>query len=139
MDPNNMTELDRMIEEALKSEPLRPVPNGFHRRVEERVRVAAFASQERRGFHSRLWASAVLFAMLGFTLVLVPALAFFQGWTVRALPGAMGYLDYLTVFFMQSWGEILLALAGAAGVVGAVAAVWMIVPLVRGKSAHQQQ
>ena len=137
MDLNNMNDIDRFIEDALANEPLRPVPAGFHRRVEERVRVAALATHERRGFHSRLFASGVLFAMLGFTVVLVPALAFYQGWTVRALPGAMGYFDYLTVFVVQFWGEILLAAGAGAGVLAIAALIGLLVPVLRRKPAHQ--
>ncbi|MDZ4859695.1 MAG: hypothetical protein SGI88_12000 [Candidatus Hydrogenedentes bacterium] len=136
MDPN-MSDLDQIIVDALKSEPLRAVPTGLHRRIEERVRVAAFASQERRGFQTRLWASAALFAMVGFTLVLVPALAFFQGWNVRALPGAMGYFDYLTVFFLQSWGQIAVAVASGAGVLAFAAVVWMVAPMLRRGALRQ--
>ena len=137
MDLNNMNELDRFIEDALKGEPLRPVPAGFHKRVEERVRVAAIASRERRWFHSRMIASVILFAMIGFTVVVVPALAFFQGWTVRALPGAMGYLDYMMVFAAQSWAEILLTLGIGAIVVAAVAIAWFVVPMLRRNAARQ--
>lgn len=137
MDLNNMNDLDRFIEDALNSEPMRPVPQGFHRRVEERVRVAAMASRERRGFQSRMAASAILFAMVGFTVVVVPVLAFYQGWSFRALPGAMGYLDYMTVFVMQSWGQILLALGAGAGVLAVAALAWMIVPMVRRRAARQ--
>jgi hypothetical protein len=137
MDPNNMNDIDRFIEDALKNEPLRAVPTGFHRRVEERVRVASLANHERRGFHSRVLASVILFAMIGFTVVLVPALAFFQGWTVRALPGAMGYFDYLTVFVVQSWGEILVAVAAGTGILAVAALVWMVIPALRRGAARQ--
>ena len=138
MDLNDMTELDRMIEDALKSEPVRPVPSGFHRRVEDRVRVVALASRERRGFHSRVAVSLLLVAVLAFTVVLVPVLAFYQGWTYRALPGAMGYFDYLTVFVAQSWGQILLALGAGAGIAAAAALVVMAVPMLRRKRAAKQ-
>ncbi|MCC6797207.1 MAG: hypothetical protein IT366_18970 [Candidatus Hydrogenedentes bacterium] len=137
MDLNNMNDLDRFIEDALKNDPLRPVPTGFHKRVEQRVRVAAIASSERRWFHSRMIASVILFAMVAFTVVIVPALAFFQGWTVRALPGAMGYLDYMMVFATQSWPEILLAVGFAAIVVVAAAVAWFVVPILRRNAARQ--
>lgn len=127
-----------MIESALKSEPLRPVPMGLHERVEARLRVVALETRERRGFHKRLWASAALFAMLAVTLVIVPALAFYQGWSVRALPGALGYLDYITVFVMQAWGEIVVALAIGGGVVTFVAAAGLLIPLFRRKAARQR-
>lgn len=138
MDPKNLTELDRFIEDALRSEPLREAPATLHRRVEERVRVAALASRERHGFHSRIAASLVLVAMVGFAVVLVPALAFYQGWTFRALPGAMGYFDYLTVFVVQSWGEILLALGAGAGVLAVTALAWMLVPVLRRRGTAEQ-
>jgi hypothetical protein len=137
MDLNNMNDLDRFIEDALKSEPMRPVPAGFHKRVEERVRVAAMASRERRGFQSRIVASVVLFAMVGFTVVVVPALAFFQGWTFRALPGAMGYLDYMMVFAAQSWMEILVAVSIGAGILAAAAIAWLVIPMLRRNAARQ--
>ncbi|NUM55069.1 MAG: hypothetical protein HUU46_15595 [Candidatus Hydrogenedentes bacterium] len=137
MDLNNMNDLDRFIEDALKSEPMRAVPAGFHRRVEERVRVAAMASHERHGFQSRVVASMILFAMVALTVVVVPALAFYQGWSFRALPGAMGYLDYMTVFVVQSWAQILLALAAGAGTLTVAVLVWVLIPRFRGKAARQ--
>lgn len=137
MNPINMHDLDHIIEDALKSEPLREVPTGFHRRVTDRVRVAALASGERRGFHSRVLASVLLFAMIGFTVVLVPALAFYQGWTYRALPGVMGYFDYLTVLVVQSWSAIFIALAIGAGVAGLAGFIWMVLPALRRRTAKQ--
>ncbi len=137
MDLSEMDELDGMIDEALGGEPMRAVPAGFHRKLENRLRVTALVKQERQGFRFRMVASGLLFAVLGFVVVGVPAIAFYQGWVVRSVPGAMGYFDYLVVFALQSWDKVVLALGIA--VVAAVAAtmVGVVVPFIRHRAQRQ--
>lgn len=114
MDLNEMDDMDRMIEDALRSEPLREVPRGFHQRMSNRLQVAALVQTERQGFRFRMMATAAVLLALGATVIGVPFLAFYQGWAVQTVPGAMGYFDSLVVFAMQYWGEIVVALGAAA-------------------------
>lgn len=137
MSPNEWNDLDVMIEDALRSEPLREVPAGFHRRIDERLRVVAMVAKERKGFQMRLLASAALFAALLLTVVVVPALAYAQGWTVRSMPGAMGYLDYLAVFMAQEWEKLAIVTVGVAVVVAVALGLRGAVSLVRGRMARQ--
>ncbi|GMV91505.1 MAG: hypothetical protein AMXMBFR82_12830 [Candidatus Hydrogenedentota bacterium] len=130
MDLNEMDDMDRMIEEALRSEPMRNVPQGFHLRMSNRLHVTALVQNERQGFRFRMMATAAVFAILGAAIVGVPALAFYQGWGVQAVPGAMGYFDYLVVFAFQYWGEIVIALSATTLLAGlATATGWALVRL----------
>lgn len=111
MDLNEMDELDRMIEDALRNEPMRQVPQGFQRRISSRLHVAALVQTERHGFRFRMAATASVLLVLVVAIVGVPAAAFYQGWGVQSVPGALGYFDYLVVFAFQYWGEIVVALS----------------------------
>lgn len=134
---NEWNDLDVMIEDALRSEPLREAPAGFHRRLDERLRIVAMVAKERKGFQIRVLASTALFAALLFTVVVVPALAYAQGWTVRSMPGAMGYLDYLAVFVVQEWEKLALVAVGVALVAAVALGLRAAVSLVRGRAARQ--
>ncbi len=131
MEFNDMDGLDDIIEAALRDESLREVPSGFHQRMAGRLRVTALAKSERQGFHFRMAATAMVFAVLGVVLIGVPVLAFYQGWMVHSVPGAMGYFDYLVVFAVQYWGEIAVILGGATGVAAVAAATTLALPRLR--------
>lgn len=137
MDLDEMDELDGMIEEVLRTEPMHSVPAGFHRKMESRLRVTALIKQEQQGFRFRMAASAVVFAVLGFVVVGVPAVAFYQGWMVRSVPGAMGYFDYLVVYALQSWDKVVLALGIAAVVAVAATMVGVLLPYLRHRAQRQ--
>jgi hypothetical protein len=134
---NEWNELDALIEDALRAEPVREVPDGFHRRLGERLHLVALVAKERKGFQTRLLASAALFAALLITVVVVPALAYAQGWTVRSLPGALGYFDYLAVFVAQEWETLAVVATSAAVTAAGALALRAVVSLVRGRSAPQ--
>jgi len=137
MDLNEMDKLDNVIEDALRSEPMRPVPSGFHRRMSNRLQVTALVQKERQGFRFRMAATSMVFLALGVAAIGVPAAAFYQGWVVRSVPGAMGYFDYFVVFGLRYWGEIVVV-AGAAGAVALLATVaGLLIPHVRQRMQRQ--
>ena len=137
MDLSEMDELDGLIDGALRSEPMRDVPAGFQKRMGNRLQVTALVQQERQGFRFRVAASALAFAALGVTAVGVPAVAFFQGWMVRSVPGAMGYFDYLTVYAVQNWDRIVLGLGVAALIAVAVTALGVLLPHLHPRAQRQ--
>ena len=97
MPPDEQDKLDALIEAALRDEPERSVPFGFHRAVDERLQMAALLDLERGRFR-RCWISAGAFAAL-------VALATSVGWIAadvsgtisRAVPGALGSYDQFVV------------------------------------------
>lgn len=95
--------IDRLIEDALKSEPMESLPVGFQARTQERVVIAALVMRERRRFR-RCMAGGVLGIM---TLMTSGAMAAFFGGLpaaiAEAVPGAMGYYDQLSVFVSVWW------------------------------------
>jgi hypothetical protein len=125
---DEMDELDGLIEEALRSEPMRQVPQGFHQRMSSRLQVTALVQTERQGFRFRMAATALVFLALGATVIGVPATAYFQGWRAQSVPGAMGYFDYFVVFGLRYWSEIIVALGVASAVVLVVAAASLVIP-----------
>lgn len=118
MDPEAMNELDRLIEEALSNEPTRPVPATFHRRLDERIRIASLLEAERRQFRYHMSVLGVVSVAFGVAMVGLPLWTYFNGWLGQEMPGGMGRIDSsvgLTV--LQGWESVgmsgLLALAGA--------------------------
>lgn len=93
MDDKNFSDLDTLIEQALAEEPMQPVPAGFHGRLDERLRIASIVDRERQRLRFSVVTGSVLFAAVAFALVVLPAIAYFQGWLVNTVPGGMGYLD----------------------------------------------
>jgi hypothetical protein len=133
-----MNQLDAIIEEALRSEPLRAVPAGFHGRLEQRLRVAQIVNRERKGLRLRMSTGLSVLAVVAFTIVGVPTLAFYQGWTERALPGAMGYLDYLLLTTTQSWTTVALVAGGVVAVALIVSLLLVSVPVLRSRATSER-
>lgn len=91
--PEINDELDALIEAALRNEPMLAAPITLHRRVEERVRIAALRERQRARFR---------YSMLSFSLACVGVLVFAAFlidfttlWLLRAngLPGGLGLYD----------------------------------------------
>ena len=137
MELNEMDEMDVLIEEALRSEPMRPVPAGFHARMENRLQVTALVQRERQGYRFRMMATAALLAVLGFVVLGVPVIAYMQGAVVQSVPGAMGYFDYLIVYAVQSWEMIAFA-AGVSLLVAVAVVLFGVLGPVMGRRAHRQ-
>ena len=112
MDRGNRDELDGRIDAALREEELRDVPAGFHRRVQERLRMAALLRREQRRFRLCMTATG---AIAG-ALLLVGGIAWFMGdlpgAVARSIPGALGFYDHLVAVLTRHWPRM------AAGVFG---------------------
>ena len=137
MDLNEMDELDNLIEDALRSEPMRQVPPEFHRRMSSRLQVTALVQSERQGFRFRMVATSLVFLALGITAIGVPAAAFYQGWMVHSVPGAMGYFDYFVVFGLRYWSEIVVVLGMASAVALLATVAALVVPHLRQRMQRQ--
>jgi hypothetical protein len=124
MDREPMDQLDALIEEALSSETPRPVPATFHRRLDNRLRIASLLETERRQFRYHMALLGIVTAAFGVTMVGLPLWTYFNGWLGQEMSGGMGRIDSsvgLTV--LQGWETVgisgLVALTGAT-VAGAV-------------------
>jgi hypothetical protein len=137
MEPNHMNDLDPLIDQALRDEPMHRVPSGFHRRLTERLRVAAIVQQERRHFHRRMASMGIVFGGLILAMVGLPVLAYTEGWVARSVPAGLGYLDYLTVSLVAGLGALrtgAIAVAVAAVVLAGAAA---LIPILKRRGANQ--
>lgn len=95
-DLENFDEFDAMIESALTSEALRPVPMMLHRRVEDRIRIVALKERQRQRF--RFSMLSLLFAFAGTTAMAAALVVFtnFELVRTRGLAGSWGIFDLYT-------------------------------------------
>lgn len=103
MASNSPKGLDGVIEDALCREPMRPVPHGLHARIERRVRITALMEREKREFRGRVLSGLTAAFTLVAVAVVVAVFMDIPGWIDSSVPGAWGYLDYLTLTASQSW------------------------------------
>ena len=119
--PTDM-ELDTFIDAALRDEPMLPAPPGLHRKIHERVQIAALRERELSRFrNSLLSAVGALFAILMGTAAVV-TLTRFSYLYRHGVSGGKGLVDYyLTLLDVSSWSSqaggyaLLLALGLSAG------------------------
>jgi len=89
------SELDALIEEALRSQEMLPVPPTLHERVSSRLKAQALIERERARFRASMMAMAVaLLAIIAGGVVLV-AFTHLRGVLTYGAPGAKGHMDYL--------------------------------------------
>jgi len=96
-------ELDALIEAALTDQPLLPVPASFHRKVEERIRIAALRERERSRF--RFWMISIAAGFVGALSVAAAVLLVtnFQLFVTNGVSGGKGTYDYMTTVMSQYW------------------------------------
>lgn len=97
MGPRSRDNLATLIEEALRSSPVLPVPAGFRERVVQRIRIAALVQEEQRRFRATL---NVVVGLILASTALATTLALridFPQWTYWSVPGGLGYCDYLSL------------------------------------------
>jgi hypothetical protein len=103
MDEYTPEELDTLIEEALKIEPMRRAPLTLHRRVLERVHVAALCEQEKIRFRYSMLGMAVAFLAVVAGAVLMVSLTNLWGVMNYGVPGGKGQFDYYATSMFISW------------------------------------
>jgi len=97
------SELDALIESALRDEPLAPVPRDLHGRITARVQLAALEQKERARFRNALlsgFAGAVGTVAMAVALL---ALTNFNVLLNHGVSGGLGFLDYYTATFELPW------------------------------------
>ncbi|MCP4641155.1 MAG: hypothetical protein GY851_12010 [bacterium] len=103
MDSNSLHDLDRLIDEALRSEPLQPLPETFERRMQRSLHMAARVERERRQLRKRLLWRAQLVAVAALGLIGVGVTVGMTDWLSR-VPGILGFLDYASADTMRVLG-----------------------------------
>lgn len=95
-------EIEELIESALRSEEMLPVPPTLHDRVSARLEVLALMEKERARFRTSMAMMAVaLVSIIGGGLLFV-AFTNLRGMLVHGAPGAKGRTDYLIHHMMES-------------------------------------
>lgn len=88
--------VEKTIEDALTSEPMRSVPSGMHNRIEQRLKITALIQKEKSQFRrTMVMAWSMIFLCLGGGI----SFAFYggvKGLLQTAAPGALGYIDYMS-------------------------------------------
>ena len=131
-----MTSLDDdklgiLIEQALSEEPLRPVPAGFRRRLNERLRIAALAQKERERVRFGLVTGGILVSAVLAFLVFVPVISYLQGWAARSVPGGLGRMDYFATSLLSFLGTMNQSVLWATGTTIALAGLALVVATAR--------
>ena len=93
-------ELDRLIDDAMSSEPARSAPHDLSWRVQEQIRLKAAIRRERRRVLRQVlvaWGSAVACIVV---LAAVFVMADVWGRTLGLVPGGMGVADGM---FSRAW------------------------------------
>jgi len=129
--------IEAIIDTALRAEPLRPVPLTLHRRVEERIRIAALLEQEKVRFRYSMATLAI--AVLGSLALagLVLSVTNLSDVLMHGVAGGKGQYDSYATSMMQSWSayrgaySLLLSIVLAGGTV-----LLGIIPLRRFITSH---
>ncbi len=103
--PSNPEQLEALIGAALLSEPLRAVPEDFHRCVTNRLHIAALMAQERRRFRLITVMAGLALACAAGCVGLFVVLSDLPGLLRYGVPGGMGYIDYVAACLALSWTE----------------------------------
>jgi len=107
MKPAFFHDIHALIDSALASEVMRPVPKGLEARIQQRLRIAALIEKERH------YCREIVLAGAGFLAVIVVGAAAFLSMVdlslliARSMPGGLGYCDYLAVSASQIWADFL--------------------------------
>ena len=135
MKSNSSHDLDRLIEEVLRSEPLQPVPPTFERRMQRSLQMAARVERERVQLRKRLVWRLQLVAVAVLAVAALGATAGLADLAEQA-PGLMGFLDYASADALRMVGAVpgvgFATLAGSAG----LAVLLFVLPLMRLRTAR---
>lgn len=118
MSSEDSDKLDRLIESALRPDPIRSVPPGFFLRTEEKLRIAALVERERRYFRNCFLAAVCVAAGISSAGVIAAYLGGVPGTIMTEVPGIMGLFDRGAVVLRVWWpglaggGAITFCMAG---------------------------
>lgn len=110
--------LERLIESALRPDPIRSLPPGFLFRTEEKLRIAALVERERRYFRNCFLAAVCVVVGLSSASALAAYLGGVPGAIMNEVPGVMGLCDRGAVLLRTWWpglaggGAITFCIAG---------------------------
>lgn len=127
------TELDALIEAALRDEPLLPAPIGLHARITERVALAALRQREQARFRNALltgFAASVAIVAAAAALV---AVTNFGVLLEHGIAGGGGLMDYHAARLSLAWPRYMESI-GSAAFLGATAGLtWLFFAPLRGR------
>lgn len=130
-------ELDALIEEALHNEPMRRAPLTLHRKVLERVHVAALREQEKVRFRYTMLGMAAAFLAVIAGAILIVSLTNLWGVMNYGVPGGKGKYDYYATSMFLSWTQYSGAYSLVLSVLGAgIAVVLGLLPFRKDKWIH---
>lgn len=89
------SELDALIEEALRSQEMLPVPSTLHARVANQLKAQALIERERARFRASMAMMVVALLAIVVGGVVLVAFTHLRGVLVYGAPGAKGRFDYL--------------------------------------------
>lgn len=111
----NPDEFDALIEEALRSEPMRQVPPGMYRDIRARLRIAAMVQEERRRFKRSLLLGSTGIAGLAAFSILMAQILDASRVASGVMAGGLGMYDSMTATMGLEWNALtLLLFAGSA-------------------------
>jgi len=124
MDSFDPKDLDRLVEAKLKEAPMRPAPLGLYREVRKRVAAVTLAKRERRRFHKWVGGSFLVFTGAAVLLAVAAIVFDLPGRIALAIPGILGYFDYMRLTVGHSW-PVTAAAAAPMGLLVVGAALWV--------------
>ncbi len=124
-------EVDRLIETALSTETMRPVPEDLHSRIADRLHVASMLDKERQRFRNAAIMGGVAFVGVVVCLGLFAVLADIPGFLMYGVPGGMGYWDYMTTTLVLTWTQVITSLAMVLAGVAIMALLVALLPVQR--------
>ncbi len=98
-------DMDTLIEKALSGEPMRPVPLTLHRRVAERVRIAALRERERTRFRYSMATLAVGFLGIVGAAGLLISITNLDVVLNSGIAGGKGQYDYYATSMALTWED----------------------------------
>lgn len=128
MHPRDFYNIDDFIDAALRSESMRGVPLGFHRRVEDRLRMSALLRRERSRFRRILTVSGVVFFSGLSAITLAALLGDIPGGLTGSVPGALGYYDQFIAMLSVYWPHVVATALVSAGAIVAGLLLFDVLP-----------
>jgi len=124
MDSFDPNDLDRLVEQKLKEAPMRPAPVNLYREVRKRIAAVTAANRERRRFRKWIGGSFLFFTAFAALLAVAAAVFDLPGRLALAMPGILGYFDYVGLAVGHSW-PLAASLATPMGLIIVGAALWV--------------